>query len=158
MVTASTHLKKHVFPGGERLRLLYDALLATALDFGWELQAWAVFPNHYHLVGVSPGDPQTLRLFLKALHGKTAREANKLDNTPGRAVWHQYRDTRLTHERSYFARLRYVHANAVHHKLVLTLAAYPWCSASRFETDAPPAFRQMIYGFPIDRLKIEDDF
>jgi len=158
MVTAGTYMKEHFFAGNERLRFLHDALLDTAAELGWGLQAWAVFPNHYHFVGVSPEKPDTLRVFIKILHGRTSREINKRDNTTGRQVWHQYWDTRLSYERSYYARLHYVHANAVHHGLVKNPALYPWCSAARFESEAPPAFQKMIYSFPIDKINVADVF
>jgi putative transposase len=158
IVTASVYKKRHFFIQPARLQRLHDALLENAAAFGWELQAWAVFSNHYHFVGVSPGDPASLRPFLGKLHACTARDINRADGTPGRQVWHQFRDTRLTYERSYLARLHYVHANAVHHGLVRVPSHYKWCSAARFEAEAPPAFRTMVYSMPLDRLNIMDDF
>jgi putative transposase len=158
MVTAATYKKQHFFTPPARLQHLHDALLENAAAFGWELQAWAVFPNHYHFVGVSPENPACLRNFLGKLHACTARDINHADGTPGRKVWHQFRDTRLTYERSYFARLHYVHANAVHHGLVRNPARYEWCSAARFECEAPAAFRTMVYSIPLDRVSVVDDF
>jgi putative transposase len=35
---------------------------------------------------------------------------------------------------------------------------YPWCSAAWFERVASPAQAKAIYGFKIDRVKVEDDF
>ncbi len=53
---------------------------------------------------------------LGLLHERTAKWVNKLDRTPGRQVWHNFRETRLTYEKSYYlARLNYTHQNAVKH-------------------------------------------
>jgi REP-associated tyrosine transposase len=70
----------------------------------------------------------------------------------------QYWETHLTFQRSYFARLSYVHQNPVRHGLVRTASQYPWCSAGWFERKASPAFFKTIMGFLIDKLEIPDDF
>lgn len=95
---------------------------------------------------------------LGKLHEKTALWVNRLDGAPGRQVWFNFRETKLTFEKSYFARLNYVHQNPVKHGLVSTAHRYPWCSASWFERTARPAQVKTIYGFKIDRLNIYDDY
>ena len=110
MVTCGTYLKAHRFRGHKRLGMLCEALLGGAAKYGWNLQAWAVFSNHYHLVALSPADAGNLRTFLNELHSQTSRAINQEDAAAGRQVWYQYWDTHLTFERSYFARLSYVTA------------------------------------------------
>src|SRR4030095_10106178 len=51
IVTAATLHKSHVFQGSQRLELLQTRLLSMAKQYGCQLEAWAVFPNHYHFVG-----------------------------------------------------------------------------------------------------------
>ena len=122
-VTAGTYCKEHHFRGAKRLRVLHSGLLTVARDFKWQLEAWAVFSNHYHFVAHSPGnadDASSLSDMLSVLHVKTGEWVNQLDRTPGRRVWYNFRDTRLTHQTSYLARLKYVHQNAVKHGLVAT--------------------------------------
>src|SRR5690242_10166121 len=131
-VTAGTYLRPHRFKGQERLAVLHRGLLKVAADFGWRLEAWSVFSNHYHFIGHSPADDATaesLSRMLGLLHEKTAKWVNRLDGTPARKVWHNFRDTRLTYEKSYLARLNYVHQNPVNHGLVPVANQYPWCSA-----------------------------
>src|SRR5438874_13343249 len=99
VVTAGTYLKAHYFRGADRLAVLHRGLLTVARDFGWQLEAWAVFSNHYHFVAHSPPDASTLSTMLSVLHVKTAGWVNKLDRTPGRQVWFNFRETRLTHQR-----------------------------------------------------------
>jgi putative transposase len=95
---------------------------------------------------------------LGSLHEKTAKWVNKLDETAGREVWHNFWETRLTHKRSYLARLNYVHQNPVKHRLVRVANQYPWCSAGWFERTARPAQVKTIYAFKTDRLKVLDDY
>jgi putative transposase len=159
-VTASTYLKTHHFRGAERLRVLHRGLLKVARDFGWQLEAWAVFSNHYHFVGHSPmteKDAASLPVMLSLLHEKTAKWANRLDGEPQRKVWFNYRETKLTYQKSYFARLNYTHRNAVKHGLVPAAHLYPWCSASWFERTASPAQVKAIYRFRTDGLKVDDE-
>jgi putative transposase len=159
IVTAGTYKKAHHFQARERLQVLQRGLLSVALDFGWRLEAWAVFSNHYHFVGHSPDEgAHNLGQMLGLLHEKTAKWVNQLDNTKGRDVWHNFWETRLTHKRSYLARLNYVHQNPVKHGLVLVANQYPWCSAGWFERTARPAQVKTIYGFKTDRLKVLDDY
>ena len=160
-VTASTYQKAHYFRGAKRLRVLHRGLLTVAERFGWHLEAWAVFSNHYHFVAHSPAaadDATGLSDMLSLLHVKTAEWVNKLDNSPGRQVWFNFWDTRLTRQRSYLARLNYVHQNAVKHGLVPVACQYPWCSAAWFERTASPAMVKAIYRFKTDRITVTDEF
>jgi putative transposase len=158
MVTAGTYRKEHFFRDNDHLDLLESSLLRLAKQYDWHLEAWAVFSNHYHFVGRSPANAETLKQFITHLHADTARSANKLDNTPLRKVWHNFWDTRLTFERSYLARLNYVHQNPVHHKLVPVANQYRWCSAVWFERTCTPATVKMVYSFRSNKLKLPDDF
>jgi len=40
---------------------------ATHSKFGWQLEAWSVFSNHYHFVGQSPVDEDVAKTFLRCL-------------------------------------------------------------------------------------------
>lgn len=158
IVTAGTIQKQHFFRGAERLDSLENTLRALAAEFGWALEAWAVFSNHYHFVAHATTGCRNLELLLKTLHAESARWVNLQDGAPGRKVWFNYWDTRLTYEKSYLSRLNYVHTNAVRHRLVRVANQYRWCSAAWFERTARPAQVKTIYSFRIDRLKIVDDF
>lgn len=160
-VTAATYQKAHHFRGGARLCVLHRGLLTVAEKFGWQLEAWAVFSNHYHFVAHSPGttdDASSLPAMLKLLHVKTAEWVNKLDDAPKRQVWYNFWDTRLNQQRSYLARLNYVHQNSVRHGLVRVASQYPWCSAAWFERSASPAIIKSIYCFKADHLALADEF
>ena len=157
-LTAGTLHKEHFFRGSERLTLLELKLLTLAKHYDWQLEAWAVFSNHYHFVARTTPASALLNKFLRHLHADTAREINRLDDIAGRQVWFNFRETKLTFQRSYLARLNYVHQNAVHHKLVPVANQYRWCSAAWFERVCTPATVKTIYGFKIDQLEIPDDY
>jgi hypothetical protein len=95
---------------------------------------------------------------IRKLHGTMSIWVNKLDRSPGRKIWHNYRETILDIEGSYLARLNYVHQNPVHHGLVPVANQYPWCSAAWFESTASPAQVRTIYEVKMDRVNVPDDF
>ena len=158
MVTAGTYQKAPLFRTPQRLTMLCERLLALAQEGGWELQAWAVFPNHYHFIAIPSGAASSLRKLVWRLQGGTSKAINDLDGMRGRKVWFQFWDTRITYQRAYLARLNYVHNNAVKHGLVREATLYPWCSAGGFQLKATPAFFKTVMSFPSDRVSIEDDF
>ncbi|HWW60067.1 MAG TPA: transposase [Thermoanaerobaculia bacterium] len=156
-VTAGTLHKQHFFRDPVALEDLQGSLFTQAQKHDCWLQAWALFSNHYHLV-ISCEDGEQVRRLLRALHIDSAIDLNRRDEKKGRQVWFQYWDTRLTHEGSWLARLRYTHENAVHHGLVVDAKQYRWCSASWFEKTAKRSFVQTVAKMKLDRVKIFDDF
>jgi dethiobiotin synthase len=158
IITASTFHKAPIFRDEEHLQILQNTLLKITESFGWQLQAWAIFPNHYHFIAQAPDDGATLSRMIQRLHSLTARQVNELDQASGRKVWFQYWDTCLTYEESYLARLNYVHNNAVKHNITTAAADYPFCSAGWFENQADSTFRRKVQSFQYDRIKIPDDF
>jgi len=157
MLTSATYQKASLFSSPHRLTLLSNSLLELAEAYALELQAWAIFANHYHLIAECP-NPQGLRRFTRHLHSSTAIAINEQDNTPGRKVWFQYWESHITFHRSYLARLNYVYQNPVKHGLVRVASDYPWCSAGWFERKANRAFFRTVVTFPTDKLEIPDDF
>jgi putative transposase len=158
IVTAGVLHKAHLFNTDGKLDILERRLLSMSKQYGWQLEAWAVFANHYHFVARGNPNSSNLGVFLQKLHYDSARDLNVLDGVPGRAVWHNFRDTRLTNQYSYLARLHYVHRNPVKHKFVAIANQYPWCSAAWFERTASPAQVKTIYSFKTDRVNVDDEF
>jgi putative transposase len=158
LVTAGTYQKEHHFAGPARLDYLHTQLLELAAEHGWQLEAWAVFSDHYHFVAHTSAQATDLKTFLKNLHGRTSHEVNQLDGVQGRPVWCKYRDTQLTFEKSYFARLNYVHQNPVKHGLVRVAKQYRWCSAAWFERTASRPMVHTIYRFKTDKVQVPDDY
>jgi putative transposase len=158
MVTAGTCGKEQYFNTPERLNMAQKLLFDIADEYDWKLQAWAIMSNHYHFMALSPTDAGSLKKMISKLHTLSAREINRLDNSSGRKVWFQYWDSLITFEKSYFARLNYVHQNPVHHGLVKVADQYEWCSAKWFMLNATRSFADTIFSFKTDQLKINDDF
>lgn len=158
IVTAGTYLKFPYLNSPGRLDMTLDKLFLCAEKFGWDLQAWAVMSNHYHFVAIPPLDPSSLRRFIGKMHMSVAKEINLSDGQPGRKIWFQYWESRITYQTSYLARLKYVHQNPVHHGVVGRAVDYPWCSAAWFERGCSPAFLKSLERFKIDRVNVSDAY
>ena len=158
IVTAGTYQKQPFFHSPKRLTFLCETLLHLAERYEWKLEAWAVFPNHYHFIATSPTRTARLRRFVGHLHAATAKEVNRLDETPPRKVWFQYWDSRITYQKSYLARLNYVHTNAVKHGLVRRPEQYQWCSAGRFQRMTERSFYETVMKMRSEGIRIRDDF
>jgi putative transposase len=156
-VTAGTYFKQHFFRDPQALDTLQDSLFIQAERHKCDLQAWSLFSNHYHLV-VNSDDGRGVREMLTRLHVQTAIDQNRRDGASGRKVWYQFRETQLTFERSWLARLKYTHENAVHHGLVRNAENYRWCSASWFASTARKAFVETVRSFKLDRVNVPDDY
>jgi putative transposase len=156
MVTAATLHKRRLFNSYEKLKILEEALFDSAQMYGWELHAWALFPNHYHVVLRSPQNGISLKRLIQRLHSRTALAINTLDKTPTRRVWYEYWDTCLTYEKSYLARLNYVNNNPVRHGLVSQAEDYPFCSAAWFKAHAPAELQRRLACVPCDRVSVPE--
>ena len=156
-VTGATLYKQHFFGAPRALDALQELLFEKAREHGVALQAWCLFPNHYHLVASAEEGTRVKRL-LARLYVDSAIAINRRDDTQGRQVWYQFRDLQLTYECSWLARLKYTHENAVHHGIVANAMNYRWCSASWFAATASPAFTETVRRMKIDKLSIYDDF
>jgi putative transposase len=154
-ITASTYLKRHYYRDRKSLDAFRDMFFGLAREHSISLQAWTCFSNHYHLVADCAG--ADLHQMLSELHSKQAVVCNKRDNAEGRQVWYQFRDTELTFERSWLARLRYTHENAVKH------GSFVWRRVSvvlgcLVRENASPSFVRSVRSFKIDRLKCHGRF
>lgn len=158
MVTAGTYGKRCYLNTAERRDQFLASLFRLTYESGWELHAWAVMANHYHLVALSPEQPGNLPEWIGRLHHESTVALNAADQTPNRPVWYQYWDTHLSFQRSYMARLKYVHTNPAHHGIVMRAEEYRWCSQSWFRDLAGSGFRKAVDGFAVDKLKVFDDF
>jgi putative transposase len=158
IVTGAILHNQRLLNDDRRKFLVLEILLERCVHWKWELEAWAILENHYHFIARAPEDALTLETLIRQIHSKSAVELNKLDKALGRKVWHNYWDTCITLETSYYARLHYVHLNPVKHGLVDNAEDYPFCSYHWFLERADDDFRETVMNQPIDRVDVVDDF
>jgi putative transposase len=157
-LTARAAEQRHLLAADEMKDWFLAKLFELCTQFSWKLEAWAVLSNHYHFVAHSPrGSAESLGPMVRKLHSQTTQELNRRDNKAGRTrLWQNYRETHLTFQHSYLARLHYVHQNAVHHGLVKVGSDWKWCSAATFKAAVSPAWLKTITSFKYDEIARAD--
>lgn len=73
----------------------------------------------------------------------------------GRTVRRQYRDTCLTYEQSFWARVNYIHYNPVKHGLVSRPGEYPYSSYRLWQESDEVDLAGIESAFAWDRLDLE---
>jgi len=158
MVTGAILHNQHLLNEDRKKQLVLGTLMRCSAMLDWNLEAWAISSNHYHFIAKAPEKVNTLSKLIRQLHSITAIQINKWDNTPGRQVWFNYWDSCLTYEKSYWARMHYVHMNPVKHELTDDASNYPYCSYSWFMERGDDELKEQVFKQPTDRLNIFDDF
>ena len=158
LITARTRHQAHLLHTPEWRDWFQQLLFDVFAERSWLLEAWAVLSNHYHVIAHSPeSGADTLKTILQKLHSFATKRLNLEDAAPHRTrLWQNYRETHLTFQHSYLARLNYVHQNPRHHGLVPQASQWPWCSAAAFKATASPAWVKTIARFPFEEIAAED--
>ena len=158
-MTGGTWHRQHIANTPQKLDLVQSTLLKLTENFEFELLAWAVFSNHYHMVIQHHGERNDdLAQLMRHLHGTLSRQLNQMDGISGRRCFYQFWDTTISDEVSLFARMNYVMQNPVKHGLAATASQYPWCSESWFLAKQGSAKYGTVKSFPTDEVNVYDDF
>lgn len=127
LLTATCYEHARHMQAETRRRQLLEMLFETFTLADMQTQAWAILPNHYHLL-VYVVDFDTLGGLFRAVHGPTSRQWNLEDSTPGRKVWYRFTDRAMRSERHYYTTLNYIHYNPVKHGWAKS--PYDWAESS----------------------------
>jgi len=95
----------------------------------YDLHAWAVMPNHVHLLLLPHFALSRVTQWIK---GATARDANNLLGRPGQPFWqHESHDHWVRNEKEFNRIVVYIENNPVSAGLALAPEDWPWSSAAR---------------------------
>jgi putative transposase len=98
----------------------------VATKYAWEVWAWVLMPNHFHLVlGTLPG---TLSAGMQVLNGNNGRRMNRRYEREGHLVKNRFFSLMLESEAHEVAAVAYVARNPVKAGLCRTAADWPWGS------------------------------
>jgi len=132
LVTAACYEHHHIIgQTDERMTECEQELVKTCADFGADISAWCLLPNHYHILLRT----EKIKALLKQLgqfHGRSSFRWNGEDGRRGRKCWFNAFERYIRSERHFWASLNYVHNNAVHHGYVDKWKDWPWSSAEDF--------------------------
>ncbi|MFA7253105.1 MAG: transposase [Patescibacteria group bacterium] len=101
-------------------QIVFDKIHEKIKKFGYQLIAFAILNNHYHLL-VKIVDSKKIAKFMNELNGASAREINKADFVIDRKIWWNYLDHVIRDEADFFKHLNYIHQNPIKHGLTKEL-------------------------------------
>ena len=158
-ITGATYEKRHTLRSDAAKEKTVEYMFKSFAHFGWKIEDWVLLNNHYHLMARAPEDANTLANVINNFHkfsGNWIKKHVPLNPVPEK-IWHNYWDTCITYENSYFARINYIWFNPVKHKLVLQ--PEEWHFGSYFtRVNSGDAVDTFVKKYPFDDLKIKDDF
>ena len=137
-VTSRTWEGRALFAQAPPCRIFLDALLHYRDDGAFQLHAFVLMPDHFHLL-LTPSGATTLERAVQYIKGGSARRIGKELNFRF-PVWQRgFSDHRIREASDYGIHLRYIEQNPVKCRLAGAAAEYPWSSASgQYLLDEPP--------------------
>ena len=110
-------------------RLLVESIRYNAEQLRYfDLQAFAIMPNHVHLLALPRVSPSR---FMQTLKGYTARQANQLLQRAGQPFWQTESYDHSVRDLLEGQRIRaYIENNPVKAGLAAHAEEYPWSSAN----------------------------
>jgi putative transposase len=156
-VTVSTRVRQPAMQPPHRRQECFESWQFATAKRSWRLIAWVFLPDHYHLLTTAPDGDDDIARLAGSVHQFTAREWNREDGSVGRQVWWNFRHTCVSYERSFYARLNYIHWNPVKHGLVAKPEDYPLSSYKRYREEWESLLRFWEAEYPFERLDEEPE-
>ena len=135
MISAANFEHKPILKSPERRTEFETRLLEAAQEIAKEIIAWAVLPNHYHIL-LHVQSLNHVSATLQHLHGVTSREWNIVDNLTGkRRVWYKFTDSYIRNETHLHLAFNYIHYNPVKRGYTKDAYEWHWSSLSLYYND-----------------------
>jgi putative transposase len=129
-VTFTTHERRPLFRDAWAARLFVEHLEQVRNELGFLLVAYAVMPDHVHLI-VVPGPRVTLAKLMQIVKGRFARSYNQRTGHQGKLWQPRYYETAVRGETALMRRMEYIEANPIVAGLVKSAEEYEFSSAGR---------------------------
>ncbi len=182
MITTATYKKRKYLKDDKIKEYLFDLIFNKFSRFNWEIDAWVILDNHYHLLLQASKNAHSLPIIIREIHKFSALFIRKFLNcnndvvskgqnhrfcTPKNKqhnrdstskIWWNYWDTCITYERSYFARLNYIHFNPVKHGYVDSPDKWKFSSYCKFCDEVGEEYKEILKKYPFNKVRVKDDF
>jgi REP element-mobilizing transposase RayT len=128
-----------VFTRDEHCVAFLDLLGEVTFELGWEVHAWALMPNHFHLLVRSVEG--NLSRCMQTLCGRYTRRLNVQEGWDGPTFRGRFRNQRIVDARYLRHLVAYIHLNPVRARLVRRADEDCWTShRAHLGLDSPPAW------------------
>ncbi|MFC1512531.1 transposase [bacterium] len=110
---------------------LFIELLKQTIDlFGVQIHAYALMPNHYHLLVNTPKG--NISRTMRHLNGVYTQKINKKYSIDGQLFRGKYKSILINEEEYLMELVRYIHRNPYKANLVEKIGTYKWCSHRKY--------------------------
>ncbi len=161
-ITGSIYKKRPLLQTDKSKEVFLSYLFESCNRQGWTLEDWVVLDNHYHIMVDCNSQPKTLPNLINNVHKYSAIWINKNINTvnirSNKKVWHNYWDTCIDFESSYFARINYIWNNPVKHGYVEESQEWKFGSFYELYRNDQVNIQTILNNYPSDRIKIRDEY
>ncbi len=106
-------------------------LMEVSTAHSVKVDAWALLPNHCHVLVVVDSNSVLLQELGK-LHGRTSHRWNGEEDARGRKVWFGCLDRKIHNDKHHMAAINYVQHNPVKHGYVMNWDQWRWPSAAEY--------------------------
>lgn len=139
-VTARGNNRETVFLEGSDYRRYLDLVARYKARFHFRLHAYALMPNHVHLL-LAPAPGTTISHLMQCLTIAYTKWFNRRHGRVGHVFQGRFHSRLIAEDAYLLVASRYVHLNPVRAKLTPHPAAYPWSSYRAYHDPLPPARR-----------------
>lgn len=103
----------------------FEKYLSDSLD----TFAFCLIPNHFHLlVRIKDSNPELVSDKFRKFFISYSMAVNIQEKRKGNLFQRSFKRKIIEDEKYFYSAVYYIHANSVHHKLVIDLRQYPYCS------------------------------
>lgn len=127
-VTAATRDRRPIFRSHQAAELMLAGLEKAHEEFKFYLLAYALMPNHVHLI-IVPNEASSLGRIMQSIKGRFARLWNKQSGSEGSLWQARYYESAVRTEAQLRRWIEYIDQNPVKAGLAVTPEEYPYCSA-----------------------------
>ena len=127
-VTSVVENREPIFLNENCIQILLRVLDEYAKKCSIEIIAFAVLPDHMHLLISPKSQKHTISGFMKSIKGKSAIEINRVTERKGRLWQHQFLDRIVRSKEDYRLHIEYIHYNPIKHGLCDRVEDYRWSS------------------------------
>lgn len=126
-VTVSTYQKQKYLDNGDKKAYLLYKIREIFDNFKYQLYAWVILNNHYHLLFKSKLG-KDLSKIIGTIHGNSSHYFNEIENKQGRRLWQSYWDRCVRDVADFYRHFNYIHHNPVKHGYVIQMEDYNFSS------------------------------
>lgn len=159
-ITSGTYHKQYYLQSRQAKEILIDSIIRGFTDQNWLVEDWVILDNHYHVIVNASEEAARLSKIMQTIHKFSSNILSK--SIPElriiKKIWHNYWDTCLTYEKSYYARIHYLWFNPVRHGCVDNPEKWEYGSYYYRIKEGKNNVNKIIKEYPIDKIKVKDDF